>query len=176
MTEDKHSARVDALLSQMTLDEKIGQLIMIRGGDGNGGPELSARQLDEVRAGRVGSMLDISSAKGIVDAQEVAINESRLKVPLLICLDVLHGHRTTFPIPLGEAATFAPEIWEATARAAAEEAAAAHIHLTFAPMIDVARDIRWGRIAEGRAKTRGSPRAWPRRRCAASRATCRSRA
>ncbi len=132
----------------MTLEEKIGQLTMVRGGNGAGGPELSDAQLDDARAGRIGSILDIWARDGIRRAQEVAVNESRLGIPLLVTLDVLHGYETIFPIPLGEAAAFDPVLWEATARAAAEEAAAAWIDLTFAPMLDVSRDARWGRIAE----------------------------
>jgi beta-glucosidase len=148
MAQDTLQARVDSLMADMSLEEKIGQLVMIRGGGGLGGPALSDAQLDDVRAGRVGSMLDIWAKDGIVAAQRVAVTESRLRIPLLITLDVLHGYQTTFPIPLGEASTFAPDIWEATARAAAEEAVKGQVHLTFAPMLDVSRDIRWGRIAE----------------------------
>jgi beta-glucosidase len=142
------SGRIDALMAQMSLEEKIGQLTMIRGGGGLGGPALSAEQLDDVRAGRVGSVLDISAREGIRGAQQAAVKESRLGIPLLVCLDVLHGFRTTFPIPLAEASAFDPALWEATARVAAEEAAAGEIALTFAPMIDASRDVRWGRIAE----------------------------
>ena len=149
MTQGEVEMRIDNLVASMTLEEKIGQLTMIRGGGGLGGPELSASQLDDVRAGRAGSILDIWAKPGIRDAQAAAVKESRLKIPLLICLDVLHGYETTFPIPLGEAATFNPAIWEATARAAAEEASSAYIALTFAPMLDVSRDARWGRMAEG---------------------------
>ena len=141
-------ARIEDLLARMTLEEKIGQLTMVRGGAGAGGPELSDAQLDDVRAGRIGSILDIWAQDGIRRAQEVAVNESRLGIPLLVTLDVLHGFETIFPIPLGEAAAFDPVLWEATARAAAEEASAAWIDLTYAPMLDVSRDARWGRIAE----------------------------
>ena len=141
-------ARIEDLLARMTLEEKIGQLTMVRGGAGAGGPELSDVQLDDLRAGRIGSILDIWAQDGIRRAQEVAVNESRLGIPLLVTLDVLHGFETIFPIPLGEAAAFDPALWEATARAAAEEASAAWIDLTYAPMLDVSRDARWGRIAE----------------------------
>ncbi len=142
------SGRIDALMSQMSLEEKIGQLTMVRGGGGLGGPALSPEQLDDVRAGRVGSVLDISAREGIRGAHEVAVKESRLGIPLLVCLDVLHGFRTTFPIPLAEASAFDPALWEATAKVAAEEAAAAEIALTFAPMVDASRDPRGGRSAE----------------------------
>jgi beta-glucosidase len=148
MTLDVHQTRIEALLGDMSLAEKIGQLTMVRGGGGLGGPELTEAQLDDVRAGRVGSMLDIWAKDGIRRAQEVAVGESRLGIPILVTLDVLHGYETIFPIPLAEAAAFDTQLWEATARVAAEEAAASFIALTFAPMLDVARDARWGRMAE----------------------------
>ena len=148
MTQQSPDGRIEALIAQMSLGEKIGQLTMVRGGGGAGGPQLSAEQLNDVRAGLIGSVLDISARTGIREAQEVAVKESRLGIPLLVCLDVLHGYETTFPIPLAEASAFDPALWEATARVAAEEAAAAEIALTFAPMIDASRDARWGRIAE----------------------------
>ena len=148
MTQTHLVTRIEDLLAGMTLEEKIGQLTMVRGGSGAGGPELSDAQLDDVRAGRVGSILDVWAQPGIRRAQEVAVKESRLGIPLLVTLDVLHGYETIFPIPLGEAAAFDPALWEATARAAAQEASAAWIDLTFAPMLDVSRDARWGRIAE----------------------------
>ncbi len=148
MTHGYSQTRIEDLLASMTLEEKIGQLTMVRGGSGAGGPELSDAQLDDVRAGRIGSILDIWARDGIRRGQEVAVKESRLGIPLLVTLDVLHGYETIFPIPLGEAAAFDPVLWEATARAAAEEAAASWIDLTFAPMLDVSRDARWGRIAE----------------------------
>ena len=148
MTQAHWNTQVDGLLASMTLEEKIGQLTMVRGGGSAGGPGLSDAQLDDVRAGRLGSILDVWAQDGIRRAQEVAVHESRLGVPLLVTLDVLHGYETIFPIPLGEAAAFDPVLWEATARVAAKEAAAAWIDLTFAPMLDVSRDARWGRIAE----------------------------
>ena len=148
MTHGTLETRIEGLLSGMSLEEKIGQLTMVRGGAGASGPELSDTQLDDARAGRVGSILDVGTHPGIRRAQEVAVKESRLGIPLLVTLDVLHGYETIFPIPLGEAAAFDPGLWEATARVAAEESSAAWIDLTFAPMLDVARDARWGRIAE----------------------------
>lgn len=148
MMHEGWEARIEDLLASMTLDEKIGQLTMVRGGAGAGGPELSDAQLDELRAGRIGSILDIWAQDGIRRAQEVAVNDSRLGIPLLVTLDVLHGYETIFPIPLGEASAFDPVLWGATARAAAEEASGAWIDLTYAPMLDVSRDARWGRIAE----------------------------
>jgi beta-glucosidase len=125
-----------ALLGAMTLEEKLGQLTMIR-------PDGA-----EVRSGRAGSILDLQEPAVIHNLQEAALKETRLGIPLLFALDVLHGHDTTFPVPLGEAAAMDPSLWEETARAAALEAAAAGIALTFAPMLDISRDPRWGRIVE----------------------------
>lgn len=142
------SARVEALLQAMTPAEKIGQLTMINAGWGPDGPELSAAQRDSIRAGEVGSTLNLWGARATGEAQRVAVGDSRLGVPLLFAFDVIHGQRTIFPIPLGEAAAFDPDLWERTARAAAEEAAADGVALVFAPMLDAARDPRWGRIAE----------------------------
>jgi beta-glucosidase len=138
--------RIDALLKSMTLDEKIGQLTMVCG-PGVDAPTLSDAQLQDAEAGRIGSVLGLWEISGIERAQAAA-KASRLAIPLLVTADVLHGYETIFPIPLGEAAAFDPALWEATARAAAEEASSGQIDLTFAPMLDVARDARWGRIAE----------------------------
>jgi beta-glucosidase len=113
------------------------------------GPVLPEDAEAGIRAGRVGCMLDLWGAEAVRKFQRMAVEESRLGVPLLLGFDVVHGHSTTFPIPLGEAAAFAPRLWEQTARAAAVEAAADGIAMTFAPMLDIARDPRWGRIAEG---------------------------
>ena len=141
--------QVDALLAAMTLEEKIGQMTMLAAGFAVTGPTLSEDYRAAVRAGRAGSLLNLWGAGPTRELQRLAVEETRLGIPLLFAFDVLHGHRTIFPIPLGEAAAFDPELWERTARAAAEEAAADGVALTFAPMLDVARDPRWGRIAEG---------------------------
>lgn len=134
--------KVEDLLAQMTLEEKIGQMNQVSPyGD-----------LDEmaqlVREGKVGSFLNLSGAEQVNKMQKVAVEESRLGIPLLIARDVIHGYKTIFPIPLGQAATFNPELVEAGARIAAVEASSDGIRWTFAPMIDVSRDPRWGRIAE----------------------------
>ena len=110
---------------------------------------LDAAELDRVRAGQVGSYLHVAGAEPLGKLQKVAIEESRLGVPLLFAMDVVHGYRTVFPVPLAIGATWAPEAQERAARVAAEEATAAGLHWTFAPMIDIARDPRWGRIVEG---------------------------
>ncbi len=136
MAQDGRPAKVEKLIAAMSLEEKLGQLTMIRADE------------TEVRRARAGSILDLQEPAGIHKLQEIALKETRLGIPLLFALDVLHGYETVFPIPLGEAAAMDPVLWEATARAAAAEAAAAGIALTFAPMLDVARDPRWGRTAE----------------------------
>lgn len=128
----------------MTLEEKVGQLNLLTV-DNRPTPE----QLDLVRKGRVGGFLNLVGAAATREAQRVAVMESRLRIPLLVGYDVIHGYRTTFPIPLAEASTWDPEAVEAAAHVAAREAAAAGVNWTFAPMVDIARDPRWGRIAEG---------------------------
>jgi len=135
---------LDSLLRQMTLEEKLGQLNLLSA-DGR----ASAPQQQLVRAGKLGGLFNVIGAENTTPVQRIAVTESRLKVPLLFGLDVIHGYRTIFPIPLGEASAFDPEVAEATARAAGLEAAAAGINWTYAPMVDIARDPRWGRIAEG---------------------------
>jgi beta-glucosidase len=141
--------RIDNLLAAMTLEEKIGQLTMEAAGHSVTGPVLSRGGIKGIRAGRIGSVLNIFGAQDVHALQKIAVEETRLGIPLLICLDVLHGHKTVFPIPLAEAAAFDFSLWERGAREAAAEAAADGVAMTFAPMLDIARDPRWGRIAEG---------------------------
>lgn len=133
--------KVDSLLSQMTLEEKLGQMNQLSPWDFE---ELAAR----IRKGEVGSILNVVNPEEINKIQKIAVEESRLGIPILVARDVIHGYKTIFPIPLGQAATFNPEIAEQGARIAAIEASADGIRWTFAPMIDVSRDPRWGRIAE----------------------------
>lgn len=135
--------RVEALLQQMTLQEKIGQLNQLS----VGGFDQNAAGM--MRAGMVGSILNECNPKVLNRYQKVAVEESRLGIPLIISRDVIHGFKTIFPIPLGLAATFDPELVEKGARVAAVEATANGIRWTFSPMLDIARDPRWGRIAEG---------------------------
>ncbi len=150
--EDKLSARVDSVLSLMTLDEKIGQLNQLSFGIG-WGPTVKVAVPDEykqqIREGKIGSFLNAIGAEFTYELQKVATQESRLKIPLIFGLDVIHGFKTTFPVPLGEAATWQPELVEMSAHYQALEAASAGIHWTFSPMVDIARDPRWGRIMEG---------------------------
>ncbi|PNG26083.1 beta-glucosidase [Methylocella silvestris] len=133
----------------MTLEEKIGQLTMAAGSYAVTGPIIGGDVEAAIRAGRVGSLLNLWGATEIAAIQKIAMEESRLGIPLIVGFDVLHGHRTIFPIPLAEACAFDPALWKATARAAAGEAAADGVSMVFAPMLDIARDPRWGRIAEG---------------------------
>lgn len=138
--------RIDALLARMTLEEKLGQLQQLDGhADGNFRPE----HLDLVRKGQLGSFLNVRGVKNTNAVQRVAVEESRLKIPALFGFDVIHGYRTVFPIPLGEASSWDMRAMERAASIAAKESSAAGVRWTFAPMVDIARDPRWGRIAEG---------------------------
>jgi beta-glucosidase len=141
-------AQIDSLLAAMTLEEKIGQLNLLSADPTADGPRVSDRCREDVRAGRVGTLSHLWGREQTEEIQRVAVEETRLGIPLIFAADVIHGHRTVFPIPLAEAGAFDPALWEHTARVAAEEAAADGLSLTYAPMIDVARDPRWGRIAE----------------------------
>jgi beta-glucosidase len=140
--------RIDKLMATMTIEEKIGQLNMVASSRVVTGPGELHDLHQGIRAGRIGNLLNLWGADETRALQRLAVEESRLGVPLLMGLDVIHGHRTIFPVPLAEACLFAPDLWEKTARAAAEEAAEDGVALTFAPMLDVARDPRWGRIVE----------------------------
>jgi beta-glucosidase len=134
----------------MTLQEKIGQLVQRAGGRQRAlNSRIDDAELARVRAGRVGSYLHVAGAEPLAKLQKVAVEESRLGIPLLFAMDVVHGYRTIFPVPLALAATWAPEAQERAARIAADEATSAGLHWTFAPMVDIARDPRWGRIVEG---------------------------
>ena len=141
-------SRIDALLADMTLAEKLGQLTMTASGYAETGPIIVGDSSEAIIAGEIGNLLNIFGPAATREVQRLAVEKSRLSIPLLIGLDVLHGHRTLFPIPLAEAALFDPETWRSTARESAREASADGIALTFAPMLDVSRDMRWGRMAE----------------------------
>ncbi|MFO1046909.1 MAG: glycoside hydrolase family 3 N-terminal domain-containing protein [Geminicoccaceae bacterium] len=148
MPEHESGERIEALLAAMTLEEKIGQMTLVSAGAAVTGPGGTIDHVEAVRAGRAGAICNLLGREQTRALQRIAVQESRLGIPLLISMDVLHGYRTIFPVPLAEAGTFDPALWRATARAAAVEAAADGIALTFAPMLDVARDPRWGRIVE----------------------------
>jgi len=143
-TDDDVEARVSALLGKMTLAEKIGQMSQINGADG----KLPDGLRETIRRGQIGSILNEVDLGVVNEMQRIAVEESRLGIPLLMGRDVIHGFTTVLPIPLGLAATFDPELVRRGARMAAQEAAASGINWTFAPMIDISRDPRWGRIAE----------------------------
>jgi beta-glucosidase len=145
--------KIDALLAQMTLEEKVGQLNQYSNTlDLTGPPPTAAAQKavwEQIGKGLVGSMLNVNGAEATRRAQQLAVENSRLKIPMIFGYDVIHGYKTIFPIPLGEAASWDVAAVERSARVAATEAAAAGQHWTFAPMVDIARDARWGRIMEG---------------------------
>jgi beta-glucosidase len=141
--------RIDTLIGQMTLTEKLGQLTMMAASHTVTGPTITGHSLGDIRSGRIGNLLNLIGAGAAREMQRIAVEESRLGIPLLIGLDVIHGHRTLFPVPLAEAALFDPEAWALTAREAAREAAADGIVMSFAPMLDISRDPRWGRTVEG---------------------------
>ena len=133
----------------MTLDEKVGQLVQYSAGNATGPASdgISFREL--IAKGQLGSLLNVTGAAETNALQRIAMTQSRLKIPLLFGLDVIHGYRTIFPVPLGMAATWDPSLVERASRIAAEEATAEGIRWTFSPMVDIARDARWGRIVEG---------------------------
>jgi len=142
------NARVDSLLKKMTIEEKIGQLVQYSAGFATG-PAASNLTYDELVAkGQVGSMLNVVGAERTNHYQHIAMEKSRLHIPLIFGLDVIHGHHTTFPIPLAIAASWDPDAAETVARTGAVEARADGIHWVFSPMVDIARDPRWGRIIE----------------------------
>ena len=149
LSDKKLNARVDALLAQMTLAEKIGQLTQYTGGSTITGPTGEKLDFDAMVAkGEIGSLFNVTGAKETNHYQHIAVERSRLHIPLLFGLDVIHGHRTTFPIPLALAASFDPDIVQQACRVAATEARQDGIHWVFSPMVDISRDARWGRIVE----------------------------
>lgn len=139
---DETEKKIDDLLSQMTLSEKVGQMNQLNGGR----PIGDLRKA--VKEGNVGSILNTSDTEVINELQRIAVEETRLKIPLIFARDVIHGYKTIFPIPLGQASSWNPAVAESGARVAALEATSVGIRWTFAPMIDISRDARWGRIAE----------------------------
>ncbi|MCX6246196.1 MAG: beta-glucosidase BglX [Bacteroidetes bacterium] len=143
------SIKVETLLSQMTLDEKVGQLSLFASGWEVTGPAMNTRYKQLIRDGKVGAILNASTPDYVKKLQKMAVEESRLKIPLLFGYDVIHGYRTIFPIPLGQAASWDLDAIEKADRIAAGEASAEGICWTFAPMVDISRDPRWGRVSEG---------------------------
>jgi len=148
-SDQKMKVFIDGLMRKMTIDEKIGQLNLCGAGDITTGQTASSDIGKKLREGKVGAILNLKSVEKIRDVQKVAVEESRLKIPLLFGMDVIHGYETTFPIPLALSCSWDMSLIEKTARIAATEASADGICWTFSPMVDIARDPRWGRIAEG---------------------------
>lgn len=149
VADPKLDARVESILKSMTLDEKIGQLVQYSAGQPTGPGTGRSDYKEMIARGQIGALLNVIETPLINEYQRIAIDKSRLHIPLLFGLDVLHGFRTEFPIPLGMASTWDPDLVEKAARVAASEASAIGIRWTFSPMVDIARDARWGRIAEG---------------------------
>ena len=145
-TDNDIERKINALLARMTLAEKLGQLQQL---DGHADGKYRPEHLDMIRKGLLGSTLNIRGAKATNELQRIAMNESRMKIPMLFAFDVIHGYRTIFPVPLGEAASWDAALAEKTASIAAAESASVGLKWTFAPMLDIARDPRWGRIIEG---------------------------
>ena len=142
-------ARIEPLLSRMTLEEKVGQLVQFSAGQATGPGTGRTDYEDMIAKGQIGALFNLSTAKDINRYQRIAVRKSRLKVPIVFGLDVIHGFRTIFPVPLALASTWDPSLVEQTARVAARETSATGIRWTFSPMVDIARDARWGRITEG---------------------------
>jgi beta-glucosidase len=141
--------KVEALLQKMTLEEKVGQLVQYSAGQATGPGTGRTDYDDMIRKGEVGALFNITTARQVNAYQRIAVEQSRLHIPLLFGLDVIHGFRTEFPIPLGLASSWDPNLIEQTARVAARETSASGIRWTFSPMVDIARDARWGRMTEG---------------------------
>lgn len=149
-SETKKNQFIEELLSKMTLEEKIGQLNLINSpGDVVTGPKKGKNLTDDIKSGRLGNVLNAIGIDYIRSLQRIAVEESRLGIPLTFAFDEIHGYRTTFPIPLAESCTWDPELISRCARAGAQEAAADGLTLTYNPMVDIALDPRWGRISEG---------------------------
>src|SRR5437667_6929946 len=141
--------KVESLLRKMTLVEKVGQLVQYSAGQPTGPGTGRTDYKDMIGKGQIGALFNITNARDVNAYQRIAVEQSRLHIPLLFGLDVIHGFRTEFPIPLGLASSWDPDLVERTARVAAREASSSGIRWTFSPMVDIARDARWGRMAEG---------------------------
>ena len=148
-TDAKMNTFITTLMNKMTVDEKIGQLNLPAAGDFVTGQAKSSDIAGKIRKGLVGGLFNIKSVSKIKDVQKIAVEETRLKIPLLFGMDVIHGYETAFPIPLGLSCTWDMSLIEQSARFAATEASADGINWTFSPMVDVSKDPRWGRISEG---------------------------
>src|SRR5258707_7897456 len=145
----KMDEKIDSLMKQMTLEEKIGQLNLPSAGDFVTGQAENSDIAKKIEKGLVGGLFNIKSVAKIKEIQKIAVEKSRLKIPLIFGMDVIHGYETVFPIPLGLSCSWDMKLIERSARIAAQEASADGINWTFSPMVDICRDARWGRIAEG---------------------------
>lgn len=141
--------QVDSILNLMTLEEKLGQLNLLSLGEVSTGQAKNTHIRKKIEEGKVGGLLNITSVKRILEVQKIAVEKTRLKIPLIIGMDVIHGYKTIFPIPIALSSSWNMDIIKQTARVAAQEATADGINWTFSPMVDVSRDPRWGRMAEG---------------------------
>jgi beta-glucosidase len=145
----KMNTFISTLMAKMTIDEKIGQLNLVTGGEATTGAAVSTDVESKIKKGEVGGIFSMTTPAKIRKTQELAVNNTRLKIPMIFGQDVIHGYKTNFPIPLGLAATWDMDLIKQSARIAAVEASADGLNWTFSPMVDIARDARWGRIAEG---------------------------
>ncbi|GAB3646203.1 beta-glucosidase BglX [Echinicola sediminis] len=148
-TENPFLLKADSVMALMTLEEKIGQLNLPAAGDFTTGQASSSNIAEKIKAGKVGGLFNIKTAEKIRDVQRVAVEESRLGIPLLFGMDVIHGYETIFPIPLGISCSWDMDLIKKSAQVAAKEASADGINWTFSPMTDISRDPRWGRVSEG---------------------------
>ncbi|WP_243403340.1 beta-glucosidase BglX [Sphingobacterium haloxyli] len=148
-TDTKMNQFISELMSKMTVEEKIGQMNLVTGGEAVTGSVVSTGVETKIKAGEIGGIFSMSSPAKIRAAQELAVEQSRLGIPIIFGMDVIHGYKTMFPIPLGLAATWDMELIRESARIAAVEASADGLNWTFSPMVDISRDPRWGRISEG---------------------------
>lgn len=146
---DRIDQQVDSLLQLMTLEEKVGQLTLYTSDWDVTGPTMRSGYKDDIKAGKVGAIFNAFTAKYTHDLQKIAVEQTRLHIPLLFGYDVIHGHRTIFPVPLGLASSWDLKAIEQSARIAASEASAEGLHWAYGPMVDIARDPRWGRVVEG---------------------------
>jgi beta-glucosidase len=147
--DQKMNTFIKNLLSKMTLEEKIGQLNLLTGGEATTGSVVSTGVESKIKNGQVGGIFSLTTPARIRKAQEIAVNQTRLKIPIIFGQDVIHGYKTTFPIPLALSCSWDMALIEKTARIAAVEATADGLNWTFSPMVDISRDPRWGRISEG---------------------------
>lgn len=147
--DERIEQKVDSVLSMMTLDEKIGQLTLYTSDMDQTGAFLRPEYIEDIKAGNVGAIFNAYGSEYTRSLQEMAVNETRLGIPLIFGYDVVHGHRTIFPVPIAEASSWDLDMMQKTAETAAREAASEGLHWTFAPMVDISRDPRWGRVVEG---------------------------